>query len=392
MRQIMITLVLILFSFSLFAETLALHSPDTQSPEHPSHRTAIAPVVTNVTASQRIDGSKIVDVYYDLFDANADLCYITFRLSADGGASFDIIPSAANLSGDFGEDQPGGTDRHIIWDAGAESYSLNASYLYRVYADDGTSPIPQSFILVQGGTFNNGSSNVTVSSFYLDRYELTQADYQAVMDTNPSYFSSIINGPVECVSWFDAIEYCNRRSMQEGLTPCYSYGSYGTNPANWPAGWNISNANHTNVSCSWTADGYRLPTEAEWEFAARGGNQTQNYTYSGSDDINAVAWHILNSGSTSHTVGTKAANELGIYDMTGNVREWTWDIRGNYPGGAQTNPHGAASGSYRIFRGGGWASNARSSTVSYRDYNDAGYSNAHLGFRICRAGLHLDRK
>lgn len=344
----------------------------------------IAPVVSNVSASQRTDGSKLVDIWYDLFDANDELCDITFKLSADAGASFDIIPSPANLSGDFGDDLPGGTGKHIVWNAGAESYGLDGSYLYRVYADDGSSPpIPDNYVLVQGGTFNNGTSNVTLSSFYIDKYEVTQSEYQAVMGTNPSNFSSVANGPVERVNWFNAIEYCNRRSMQEGLTPCYSYSTYGTNPANWPSGWNTS-TNHTNVSCNWTANGYRLPTEMEWQFAARGGNQTHNYTYSGSNDLNEVGWYSSNSGSTTHTVGTKAANELGTFDMSGNVWEWVWDIYGSYPSGSQTDPHGAASGSYRVERGGGWSNDADICAVSYRSFGNATGSNHVLGFRLVR--------
>ena len=348
----------------------------------------MAPVVSNVSSSQRTDGSKLIDIYYDLFDANGDLCDITLKVSDNDGASFDIIPSLANLSGDFGDDLSLGTDKHIVWAAGAESYTLEGdSYLYRVYADDGTTPPGlENFVLVEGGTFHNGTSDVTVSSFYMDKYELTQAEYQAVMGTNPaSGYGVGGNYPVYYVSWFKAIEYSNRRSLQEGLTPCYSYGSYGTNPANWPSGWNTDYNNHSNVSCNWSANGYRLPTEAEWQFAARGGNQTHNYTYSGSNTIGSVAWYSGNNDPYgTNPVGTKTANELGLYDMSGNVYEWNWDIYGSYPSGSQNNPTGSNSGSNRVARGGSWNDNAFSCTVSSRSGSNATYSYYGMGFRVCR--------
>lgn len=258
--------------------------------------------------------------------------------------------------------------------------------LYFVVAFQGS--MQGSMVFVQGGTFNNGTSDVTISSFYIDKYELTQAGYQAVMGANPaSGYGVGATYPVYSVSWFNAIEYCNRRSLQEGLTPCYSYSTYGTNPVNWPVGWNTNNANHTNVSCSWTANGYRLPTEMEWMFAAKGGNQTpaSSYpTYSGSNDINAVAWYSGNSGSITHTVGGLSPNQLGLYDMSGNVWDWVWDIYGSYPSGSQTDPHGAASGTYRVWRGGGFDSVVDYCTVSSRYYYYATYSHAYIGFRICR--------
>ncbi|MDD2331532.1 MAG: formylglycine-generating enzyme family protein, partial [Candidatus Cloacimonetes bacterium] len=186
------------------------------------------------------------------------------------------------------------------------------------------------------------------------------------------------------VSWFNAIEYCNRRSLQEGLNPCYSYSSYGANPDTWPSGWNTSSTNHTNVSCNWTANGYRLPTEMEWMYAAKGGNQTHNYTYSGSNDLNAVGWYYSNSGGTTHQVGTKASNELGIFDMSGNVMEWVWDIHGDYPSGSQTDPHGATSGTHRVERGGCRLSVAGYCTVSYRHHHNATVISNSTGFRCVR--------
>lgn len=391
MKTAMLLCILFLFGSGLMAltgyGTTAPVINDTVDPTLSITAPNAAPVVSNVTASQRTDGSKIVDIYYDLYDANAELCDITFKLSANDGASYDIIPSPANLSGDFGDDLPSGTNKHIIWNAGAESFGLDGSYLYRVYADDGSSPpMPENFILVEGGTFNNGTSDVTISSFYIDKYELTQAGYQAVMGSDPAsgYGDAY---PVYNVSWFNAIEYSNRRSLQEGLSPCYSYSSFGTNPDNWPAGWNSNFNNHTNVSCNWTANGYRLPTEMEWQFAARGGNQTHNYSYSGSNDLNDVGWYWNNWGSannSTHSVGALAANELGTFDMSGNVWEWVWDIYGSYPSGSQTNPTGANSGSDRLLRGGSWYHYAYGCTVSIRFYGSATFSSGIIGFRCVR--------
>ncbi len=348
---------------------------------------AADPVVTNATASQRTDGSKIVDIYFDVSYATADSVYITLNLSNDGGSTYTIIPNNANLSGASGKIHIG-TGKHIIWQAGNETQSFDGSqFAFIVQAWDSI-PIPENFIYIAGGTFNNGVSDVTVSSFYLDKYELTQAAYQAVMGNNPaSGYGVGSNYPVYYISWFNAIEYCNKRSINEGQTPCYSYLTYGTNPASWPSSWNSDYNNHTNIICNWTANGYRLPTEAEWEFAARGGISTHGFTYSGSNDIIEVAWYSGNSSSTTHTVGTKTANELGLFDMTGNVWEWNWDIPGTYPSGAQNNPHGAVSGSYRVYRGGSWNSGPSNSTVSDRSYIYATSSYTYVGFRVCRISL-----
>ncbi len=241
------------------------------------------------------------------------------------------------------------------------------------------------FVHVSSGTFHNGSSDVSVSSFYIGRYELTQAEYQAVMGNNPAHFGDNPNHPVEQVSWFDAIEYCNRRSLQEDFRPCYSYGNYGTNPDNWPSGWNSSDNYHTNVSCDWSADGYRLPTEMEWMFAAKGGNESRGYIYSGSNNYDDVVWCYENSGATTHKVGTKLPNELEIFDMNGNVWEFCWDIYAeNYPSSPQINPHGPDSGNYRATRGACWTYGAQYCTIAYRFYDYPTARRNYIGFRICR--------
>ncbi len=243
---------------------------------------------------------------------------------------------------------------------------------------------PSQFIYVSGGMFYNGTANITISSFYIDKYQITQAEYEAVMGSNPSHFGGNPNHPVEQVSWFDAIEYCNRRSLQEGLTPCYSYLDYGTNPDNWPLYWNLSNNFESKVFCSWTAPGYRLPTEMEWMFAAKGGNESNGYIYSGSNNIETVAWYFANSGGTTHEVGTKLPNELGIHDMSGNVREWCWDKLSAYLGGPQTDPHGWDHLLFHVLRGGSWNHYPGYCSVTNRLGNVANYSSFSIGFRICR--------
>ena len=334
-----------------------------------------APIVYNTTIAQRTDGSKLVDIYYDLFDANGDLCEVTLKLSNDAGTSFSLTPNPANLSGDIGDNIAPGFAKHIVWDAGAENIDYDGNQnIMQFTAEDGIHPIPENFVFVEGGTIYppDGiyTDGLTVNSFYMDKYELTQIGYQAVMGVNPSYFTGVANGPVEQVSWFNAIEYSNRRSINEGLIPCYSYSTYGTNPDTWPVGWNSNSNNSVNVICNWAANGYRLPSKAEWEYAARGGNQTHNYTYSGSEDINAVAWYYSNSGETTHTVGTKATNELGIFDLSGNVGEWCWDVY---------------FGSVRVLFGGSFQDSANFCTVSHFDGHNANSSGYYvLGFRLVR--------
>ena len=198
-------------------------------------------------------------------------------------------------------------------------------------------------VKVEAGTFMMGATlemqdpwgdekpvhQVTLTNdYYMGKYEVTQALWQAVMGSNPSKFKGD-NLPVEQVSWNDCQEF-------------------------------ISKLN------SMTDRKFRLPTEAEWEYAARGGKKSRGYQYSGSCNISDVAWYTDNSGSKTHPVGTKQANELGLYDMTGNVLEWCQDWYGSYVGSSQTNPTGAVSGSYRVFRGGSWCSLARNCRSSYR--------------------------
>jgi len=230
-------------------------------------------------------------------------------------------------------------------------------------------------VFVQGGTFqmgsNNGSSDekpvhsVTVSDFYIGKYEVTRKEWKEIMGTNPSNWKGD-NLPVEKVSWYDAVEFCNKKSREDGLTPCYS-------------------GSGKNITCNFSANGYRLPTEAEWEYAARGGNKSKGYTYSGSNTVDNVAWYDGNSGSETHPAGTKQPNELGIYDMSGNVWEWCWDWKGSYGSSSQTNPTGASNGSRRMRRGGSWYSVAKYCWIAIRNHSIPDLTLSYIGFRLIRS-------
>ena len=217
-----------------------------------------------------------------------------------------------------------------------------------------------NMVRVEGGTFTMGATSeqggdadsdekpthqVTLSAFHIGKYEVTQAEWEAVMGSNPSYYKGS-NKPVEQVSWNDCQEFIKKLNRLTGLS-------------------------------------FSLPTEAQWEYASRGGNRSKGYKYSGSNKIKDVAWYTGNSGSQTHEVGTKQPNELGLYDMSGNVWEWCSDWYGSYSSGSQTNPTGSTSGSNRVLRGGSWDYRARRCRVSYRygNYPDDRYFNC--GLRLC---------
>ena len=186
---------------------------------------------------------------------------------------------------------------------------------------------------------------VTINSFYMGKYEVTQAQWQAVMGNNPSYFSVCDNCPVEQVSWDDVQEFITKLNDLTYMR-------------------------------------FRLPTEAEWEFAARGGNASRGFKYSGNNTLRNVAWYNENSGSKTHSVGQKNANELGLYDMSGNVWEWCNDKYGTYSSREQNNPVGPPFGSDRVIRGGSYYSFPKICRVSDRNSNNSGARYNDLGFRL----------
>jgi len=571
------------------------------------------PVVGNVNASQRTDGSKIVDIWYNVSDADNDTLSISMQVSNDNGITFGINPSPANLSGAIGNGILSGSNKHIVWNAGAEAISydsnlfkvkvvandiilteglvayypfngnandesgnghnatannatqttdrfgnINSAYLFNGVSTylqtDGTGlPLgnsnrtitcwvklnsysqyeaymvgyggwgnmdsiyglschsyfnnklmfsqwgdeitstsimslnqwylccatnvgnsvnlylngnlettgnieinttqgdmlmgscfylgghflngslddvriydralseqeiqalyheggwpylsPIEMVSVQGGYFSMGDTHNTgfanelplhqvyVSPFTISNYEITQDIYTSTMGDNPSYFNGMGSRPVEQVSWYHALVFCNKRSISEGLVPVY-YIAGSTNPDNWgdfPLTTNIidysttlHNATWDAVICNWSANGYRLPTEAEWEFAAKGGNQSNSYLYSGSNDIGTVAWYNSNISQTAD-VGLKLENEIGGYDFSGNVHEWCWDSYALYSSAPLTNPTGSENGVIRVLRGGSIVDSAYLQRTSWRNVivGPAYYSFA-CGFRVVR--------
>ncbi|MDD2228522.1 MAG: chitobiase/beta-hexosaminidase C-terminal domain-containing protein [Candidatus Cloacimonetes bacterium] len=246
--------------------------------------------------------------------------------------------------------------------------------------------------LVNAGTFNNGSSNVTLSPYYIGKREVTELEWHYIMPIsgeidieNEKPITGLHEETTEAVTWGKAIEYCNRRSLVEGYQPCYNYDNLGVNPDLWPVGWN-SAVNHVLLTCNWKANGYRLPTEMEWMYAAQGGIPSSTYTYSGSNAIDEVAWYNGNA-TTVNNVGTKLPNELGLYDMSGNVWEFCWDIYNyQYSTTDVLNPVGPSTGSHRVLRGGSWSSDPSNCTNARRFYTDTNIESNFSGFRVARKG------
>ena len=235
---------------------------------------------------------------------------------------------------------------------------------------------------------------VITKPFYMGKYEVTQAEYEKYCSYGSSSPSSIYgdgdNYPTYYVSWYDALVYCNKRSMAEGLTPCYSR-SFSTDPKVWGTVPTSSDSTWDAIECNWTANGYRLPTEAEWEYAARAGDNTvDSLTYSGTsnvDELGEYAWYLDNSNYKAHEVGTKLPNAYGLYDMTGNVWEWCWNWHTeSYDTKSEggSDPTGASDGSYRVFRGGSWNLNSNWCDVSFRNQGLPSSPGAYTGFRVVR--------
>jgi formylglycine-generating enzyme required for sulfatase activity len=273
------------------------------------------------------------------------------------------------------------------------------------------------FALIPAGAFTMGNSveadpdiwdeptrTVTLDAFYMGKYEVTKAEWDEVRTWGLSNGytdleageSTANNHPVDWISWYDMVKWCNVRSQKEGLTPVYY-----TNDAQTSI-YKTGSVDVTNAQVKWSANGYRLPTEAEWEKAARGGlsgkrfpwgdtishSQANYYAYSGySYDLSGSANNFQPSYTPgfSSPVGTFAANGYGLYDMAGNAWEWCWDWYGTYAAGSQTNPRGVTSGSSRVCRGGSWYDVAPICRVGFRRFKNPTYLGGSNGFRVVRS-------
>ncbi len=291
---------------------------------------------------------------------------------------------------------------------------------YRVALFEAT-PAPAGFSLISAGSFQMGDQSnplvgysderpvhsVYVSAFYMGRYEVTKElwdtvrawglnnDYTDLPAGNGSYASKGASHPVHSITWYDMVKWCNARSQKEGLTPCYTVSG------------STYKTGSSEPDCNWSANGYRLPTEAEWEKAARGGVAGKNFPW-GTDTITHSQANYYSSSSYgydvsptrgfhptyavggypySSPVGSFPANGYGLYDMAGNTRELCWDWNASYGSASQTDPRGPASGSGRVARGGSWDSHAFHCRVADRNYYNPTYSSDFIGFRIVRSSV-----
>lgn len=318
-----------------------------------------AQTASNVVAAQV---GNTIEVTYDL-DQPAQ---ITLLLSRDGGATYSLTPKA--LTGDVGYTKPG--HKKIVWDLLQEATDWDIERArFKVMAEDkkvfSVKGVSFAMIRVEGGTFTMGATSeqgkdafsdeipthqVTLSDYYIGQTEVTQGLWEAVMEINPALSQSGDNYPVENVSWEDCQNFVNKLNSL--------------------------------LSSQLGGMRFALPTEAQWEYAARGGKKSNGYKYSGSNTLGNVAWYHNNCSNATHPVGTKSANELGIYDMSGNVCEWCQDGYGSYVSRSRTDPTVASSGTTNVIRGGCWYSVERRCRVSSRNFNSRTFPSLFYGLRL----------
>ena len=368
---------------------------------------AVPPSVSNIRATQR-SGTKLVDILYTLTDPDSGSLTVQVEMSSNSGQSYDL--PVRSVSGAIGAGVTPGANKSFTWNAGLDwNGNFSNTCRVRLYAFDNSTPVPPlGMVYVPAGTFQMGwesptviGGNVTLTkAYFMDRYEISGALWASVRDWGNANGYSIRAGsfraadhPAQSMTWYDAVKWCNARSQKEGLTACYY-----TDAAQATV-YRTGNLDLTNAMVKWNATGYRLPTETEWERAARGGldrkvypwgdtlaNHQANYNGSGDPFENVQNNPVPTTpigyyNGNQIPSGQNMANGYGLYDMAGNVWEWCWDWVDNPPYG-QTDPAGPTTGTFRVLRGGAWNVAPIALRCTFRDNSETpGVTFFSYGFR-----------